>query len=127
MVGSRERPDLQRMQRQVPQRYYPRQVLRGTNGRNYQYWKSCWSFYGIILNALSQEALAHYINRKKDDAVAFFLFNLIHFHKLTLYKAECYMVAIETVTVFENDGEVVGELILEAGKKMKWKKHEWCK
>ena len=81
-------------------------------------------FDGIILNALSQEALAHYINRKKDDAVAYFLFNLIHFDKLTLYKAECYMVAFQTVTVFEKDGVVVGELILEAGKKMKWNKHE---
>ena len=81
-------------------------------------------FNSVILNVITQEALAHYINRKKDDEVAFFLFNLIHFHKLTLYKSECYMVTFETVTVFEKDGMVVGELILEAGKKWKWNNHE---
>ena len=81
-------------------------------------------FTTVILNVITQEALAHYINRRKDDAVAFFLYNLIHFHKLTMYKAECYMVTFETVTVFEKDGVVVGELILEAGKKWKWNNHE---
>ena len=81
-------------------------------------------FDKIVLNVLNQEALANLINRKKDDAIAFFLFNLLHFQKLTVYKSECYMVAFETVTVFENDGVLVGELIVEAGKKMKWKKHE---
>ena len=81
-------------------------------------------FTAIILNVITQEALAHFINRRQDDAVAFFLYNLIHFDKLTLYKAECYMVTFETVTVFEKDGVVVGELILEAGKKWKWNIHE---
>ena len=81
-------------------------------------------FDHFVINVLNQEALGHCINRKENDPVTFFLYNLIHCHNITLYKAECYMVAFETITVFEHDGVVVGELVLDAGKKMKWMKHE---
>ena len=78
-------------------------------------------YENIVLNILNKEALASIINRTKDDAATSFLYNLMHFQKLTVYKAECPMVAFETVTVFENDGVVSGELILVAGEKMEWR------
>ena len=80
------------------------------------------NYDAIVLNVLNQESLGALINRKKNDAVVHFLYNLIHFNKMTIYKAECCTVVFESVTVFENkDGVLCGEMILVAGKKMKWR------
>ena len=74
----------------------------------------------IILNILNQEALAALIKRQKNDAIVSFLYNLIHFTKMTVYKSEWYS-GFEAVTVFQNDGVLCSEMILEAGKKVKWR------
>ena len=75
----------------------------------------------IILNVLNKEALTALINWNKNDAAVSFLYNLIHFTKMSVYKAECNS-GFESVTVFQNDGVLCGEIILEAGKTFEWRK-----
>ena len=78
----------------------------------------------IVTNILNKEALAALINRKKSDPVVSFLYNLMHFNKMSVYKADWYT-GFESVTVFQRDGLLCGELVVEAGKKFKWTNKDW--
>ena len=74
----------------------------------------------VVLNVLNQEALASVIGKNANDGIVSFFYHLIHSTQITVNRAD-WFIGFESVTEFVNDGVLVGEIILEAGKKLKWR------